>query len=1042
MKIFSNLLDNFDNSQKNIKISGLTPTAISLLCASLAQKTKKSLLYVLDDKIDPEYIQQEILFFLQLDGNKQEIDVLKLPSKSSNERPLFFEKMLTDPDDLKKIVIVNNTSLLEHTVSKVSLSKNVFELLSGVEYKRETILQKFSTLGFAKQDEVYEKMDFSIRGEILDLWAIDSENPVRIVFNDDEIESIYEFDVTTQRRQNKIQKCILRNFQEENTLIMDYFNSSEYVLCHGTGYTNNTEHLFKNFSSIIIEPFSHGNIVDLKIYQMPNFKGRLDLFYKQLEDLLKDDFSFYIILHKSSEIENIKNTIFEKFPKAQSNIIFLSGALREGFISKRHKIAVLTEKEIFDRDYVLDTLDSKSSFEKEKKEIDVFKDSSLDYKIGDFVVHSNYGIGKFLGFNKVATLDKVSEYITIEYANNDKLYVPIYDFTLINKYSNYDSDYKPMLDTLDTITWKKTRRKIEQKIFEMASEIIAIQAKRKQTFGISFKENKVYENEFRDTFPYQETPDQTKAIIEVLDDMNSEYPMERLVCGDVGYGKTEVAIRAAFRAIMNAKQVVLIAPTTILAKQHFNTFQSRFSNYPVKVVMLSRFCTAKEMSDNKKLITDGKADIIISTHSVLRSSLNIQNLGLVIIDEEHRFGVKDKEKLKRLQKNVDILLLSATPIPRTLSMSLNGIKDISVIETPPPTRKEITTHIGEYDKALVKEAINFELNRDGQVFYIYNRIENMAVKFNEIQTLVPNAKIAVAHGQIQSHDLDEIMTKFMNKEYDILLATTIVESGLDIPAVNMMIIDGADRLGLAQMYQLRGRVGRGYEKAFCYVFYPENSTLNENAIKRLQAIQNFQGFGAGFKLALRDLEIRGAGNILGKKQHGYIKEIGFDLYVDMLNKAISSMGSNQSREVNTEINLNINAYIPDKYIPSPPIRMYFYKQFLNMTDAEEIKNIKLELEDRYGKIPLVLENLFALTEVRILAKNMGLLSIIEQKNKIVITIENISSINVDNLLKTVTAFKDNLKFKPENFNVIEIYNFSDNKNEKISLLKKILQAIG
>jgi transcription-repair coupling factor (superfamily II helicase) len=1048
-------LDKIENSKdKNsniFKISGTTKTSNSFIASLLYSKfqNQKSLLYIIDDRISASYIKMEILSFLKImNVDIKEFEVMELPSKSSGERLLFFEKLMQNLTKKKtNIVIANSNALLEQAVSKIKLENDRFELKVGAKVDRENLIKKLTDFGFSRQEEVYEKQDFSIRGEIFDIWLVDFDNPIRVIFDDDEIESIYEFDVTTQRRENKkYESCFVRNFTESNdTIIFDYFDTENFICFYEEKNIGNTKHyLFeKKFFSIVIEPFALG-AKDLKFYESMSFNGNLDLIYKYLGDLFDENFSICIVLYRETEIQNIKNIFYKNFPKAKLKIDFFTGFLREGFYSLDKKIAIFTEKEIFGRDLVEEIgLINKESKENKNisKNLDVFKESSVDYRIGDYVVHDNFGIGKFLGFSQINTGGKVSEYITIEYAKGDKLFVPIFDFKFISKYSNYDSDYIPLLDTMDGFTWKKTRQKIEQKIFEMATEIIAVQAVRKKIKGFDFKENILAESEFGDTFPYQETEDQEKAIEEVLADMSSDTPMERLVCGDVGYGKTEVAIRATFRAIMNTKQVVLVCPTTILAKQHFNTFKNRFLNYPVQVVMLSRFISRKEIENNKKLIEEGKVDIIIATHAIFRSSIKFKDLGLVIIDEEHRFGVKDKEKLKRLQKDVDVLYLSATPIPRTLSMALNGIKDISVIETPPPVRKNITTHICEYDEDLIKKAIDFELARNGQVFFVYNRVENIVSKATDIAKLFPDTKIAIAHGRMSTDELDTIMTDFVEKKYNILIATTIIESGLDIPAVNMIIIDRADKLGLAQIYQLRGRVGRGYEQAFCYLLYPKNASLNENAVKRLQAIQSFQGFGAGFKLAMRDLEIRGAGNILGKKQHGYIKEIGFELYMDMLGKAINSMNGNSLNEIDPDIDLNVSFYIPNTYISSAPIRMYFYKQLLSINNKNEIDAIKLELFDRFGKIPLVLENFFVISEIKFIAKKLKISYIKENKNNININFANSDIVNIDNLLKIVAENKEKIKFKSNNTNIIEIINMSEDKLKKLEFLKYFLENI-
>lgn len=1025
---------------REFRLQGLTLSSINFLIPLIYSKTKtfnKSIIYIIDDKETALFVKMEMLFFIKLLNLDITKDEIFLFSEGENKN-LLFEKLNEFLINGKTTIAVwHSSDLLEMGIDIKNLEKDKFTIKVGdkidILHLKETLLKN----SFNFVDEVYEKNDFNMRGEILDLWPINYENPVRVIFDDDIIESIYEFDITTQRRnlKKKYGNVSIKNFSKNNTIYLDNFYPENFVCFYDNKTIGNTKSCLKkkNFFSFLLEPFSK-EAKDLKLYESMSFNADIDLIVKYLADLLDDDYDIFIIFYKDADINSFKTTLFKnkKFKYSNSkNLHFLKGFLREGFYSLDEKIAFFTEKEIFNRN-LKDEVIVKDK--KINRKIDVFKENLIDYKIGDYVVHNNFGIGKFLGFSNIKVGEKTSEYITIEYSKGDKLFVPVFDFKFITKYSNYDSDYIPILDSMDGFTWKKSRAKIEQKIFEMANSIISLQAIRKKISGFSFKENEIMEKDFKATFPYEETEDQKKAIEDVLTDMSSSFPMERLIAGDTGYGKTEVAIRATFRAIINNKQVLLICPTTLLCKQHYNTFKERFSSYPFKISMLSRFLSKNDIENAKESISQGKTDLIISTHMALRSNIQFKDLGLVIIDEEHRFGVKDKEKLKKLQKNIDILYLSATPIPRTLSMALNGIKDISVIETPPPIRKNITTYIYEYDSKIIKKAINFELSREGQVFYLYNNVEDIEKKRLELLSMFPDKNIAVAHGKMSPSELDEKVTNFIDKKYDILIATTIIESGLDIPKVNMIIIDRADLLGLAQIYQLRGRVGRGYEKAFCYLLFPRDFHLNKNAIKRLEAIKSFQGFGAGIKLAMRDLEIRGAGNLLGKKQHGYIKEIGFELYMDMLKKAISKMNGDNLEDIDCEVDLGISFYIPNSYISSPPIRMYFYKEMINVTSDEEANNIKKELLDRFGSIPRELENFFDILNIKNLAKRLKISSIKENKNIITINFSDPNIININTILEMMEEEKGKIKFKNNNPNAIDLY---VNKN-KIDYIKNIL----
>ncbi len=1040
---FEKIINHYEES-KEFRLQGITFSSINFLVPLIYSKIKtfnKSIIYIIDDKETSLFVKMEMMFFvkiLNLDIKKDEIFLFS--EDEGENKNLLFEKLNENLIQNKPCIAVwHSNDLLDIGIDIKNLEKNKFELKIGEKLNILSLKEILLKNSFNFVDEVYEKNDFNMRGEILDLWPINYENPLRITFDDEIIESIYEFDITTQRRnlKKKYESIFIKNFSKNNnTIYLDNFDPKNFICFYDNKIIGNTKSylLEKNFFSFLIEPFNKAS-KDIKLYESMAFNADIDLITKYLGDLLDDDYNIFIVFYKDADIANFKSTLFKnkKFRNSK-NLHFFNGFIREGFYSLEEKIAFFTEKEIFNRN-LKDEIIVKDK--KINKKVDVFRENSIDYKIGDYVVHNNFGIGKFLGFSNIKVGEKNSEYITIEYSKGDKLFVPIFDFKFISKYSNYDSDYIPMLDSMDGFTWKKSRAKIEQKIFEMANSIISLQAIRKKISGFSFKENKVMEDDFRNTFPYEETEDQKKAIEEVLLDMASDTPMERLIAGDTGYGKTEVAIRAAFRAMINSKQVLLICPTTLLCKQHYNTFKERFSSYPFKISMLSRFLTKKDIEDAKKSILQGKIDLIISTHIALRSNIKFKDLGLVIIDEEHRFGVKDKEKLKMFQKNIDILYLSATPIPRTLSMALNGIKDISVIETPPPIRKNITTYIYEYDAKIIKQAIDFELSRGGQVFYLYNNVEDIEKKREELVSMFPDKNIATAHGQMMPNELDEKVTNFIDKKYDILVATTIIESGLDIPKVNMIIIDRADLLGLAQIYQLRGRVGRGYEKAFCYLLFPKDFSLNKNAIKRLEAIKSFEGFGAGIKLAMRDLEIRGAGNLLGKKQHGYIKEIGFELYMDMLKKAISKMNGEALEDIDCEIDLPISFYIPKTYIPSPPVRMYFYKELISITSDEEAKNIKKELLDRFGTIPKELENFFEVLNIKNLAKNLKISSIKENKNVITINFSDPKIIDINIILDMMEKEKGKIKFKNNSPNAIDLY---VNKN-KLDYIKNILTKL-
>jgi transcription-repair coupling factor (superfamily II helicase) len=1021
--------------KSEIKVSGLTPSSATLMCSHVSKNLEQSILMIVDDTVDISYITNELKFWNTFNKITTYIDYI--PSKDSKKRPQFFYNLVNNKE--KKIIVTNIDSITDNVISFNSLKNETIELKINSIYQISELSSSFTKIGYQNLDEVTEMGEYSIRGEILDIWPSSKEYPIRILFDENKIEQIYEFDPNTQRSIKKINNFSITpigtSFETANEEpLMNYFDNKNFILCFGSSYSQNSIPIFQNHKRISIEPLSVPGVLDFGMQTVVNFQTNWELFFKQFSHWLNSDFNISIILYTDAERKKITDLIHSKYNNL-TKTHFYTGYVREGFISYKAKNIFITEKEIFNRIYEQSAQNKKIN----PSNTDAFKNSSFDYKKGDYVIHSNYGLGKFLGFKRVKAGTKEQDYITIEYSSNDKLYVPMYDFNLVHRYVSSE-DFSPKLDNLGSSYWTRKKESIKNKIWEMAEKIINVQAKRKIAKGISFKSDPVYEKEFQESFPYQETPDQQKAITDVLHDMQSNSPMERLVCGDVGYGKTEVAIRASFRAVINNKQVIILVPTTILAEQHYNNFKNRFAEYPANIAMLSRFQSSKNRNNIIKDIAKGKVDIVIGTHTILRSNIKFSSLGLVIVDEEHRFGVKDKEKIKTLSENIDVLMLSATPIPRTLSMSLGGLKDISLIETPPPTRQEITTHIAPYNETMIKDAINFELQRHGQVFYVFNRVETIHTKYNVLKKIIPNAKIAIAHGRMKSNDLEKVMHAFLAKEIDILLATTIIESGLDIPSVNMMIIDGIEKLGLAQLYQLRGRIGRGYEKAFCYMFYPEGINLTENSIRRLQAIQEFSGLGAGFKLALRDLEIRGAGNILGAKQHGYIKQIGFELYVELLDKALELIKTGkQELETNTEIDISIQAYFPDDYITNPALRISFYKALLNIKTNKDIIEIQDECIDRFGEIPIQAQNLFSISNIKLIANKLKINFIREIKNNIEINFAQNTSINQKAILNTLNNFKNNLKFTPEQPNSIILYNY-DLKN-KLELIKKILYDI-
>ena len=710
-----------------------------------------------------------------------------------------------------------------------------------------------------------------------------------------------------------------------------------------------------------------------------------------------------------------------------------SGRLGNGFEYPTLKFVVLSEKDIFK--------ERKAKKPKKKSQYSGQKINSLsEISVGDYVVHEKYGLGIYRGMEKIESDGITKDYINIEYKDASNLFVPASQLELIQKYSNL-SARKPKLNKLGGTEWEKTKSRVRSQVQIAAQDLVKLYAERQAKEGYAYGKDTVWQKEFEELFPYEETEDQLSAIEDTKRDMESHRIMDRLICGDVGYGKTEVAIRAAFKAVMDSKQVVYLVPTTILAQQHYNSFKERMEHYPVEIAMLSRFCTPKEQKRIFDGLKNGTIDIVIGTHKVLSKNIKYKNLGLLIIDEEQRFGVKQKEKIKQLKKDVDVLALSATPIPRTLHMSLAGIRDMSVLEVPPVDRRAIQTYVMEYNEELVREAIERELGRGGQVYYVYNRVNNIDEVAAGLQRLLPNATVEYAHGQMGERQLETIMSGFINKEIDVLVSTTIIETGLDIPNVNTMIIQDAQLFGLSQLYQLRGRVGRSNRTAYAFLMYRRNSILKEEAEKRLKAIREFTDLGSGFKIAMRDLEIRGAGNLLGAEQSGHMESVGYDLYCKMLNEAVLTMKGEQ-QEVDTfttSIDLSIDAYIPETYIKSESEKLSWYKRIATIETQEESEDMIEEMTDRYGDTPAPLIRLMDVALLREEAHQAWLLSIEQKGSKILFTMNPRAKVCVEEIDGFLKQYRNKMKIKPE---ANPVFVFESTGIPKKDLLAKVREIIG
>ncbi|RDU34824.1 transcription-repair coupling factor [Neobacillus piezotolerans] len=772
---------------------------------------------------------------------------------------------------------------------------------------------------------------------------------------------------------------------------------SEGKIIQGLSLSHHIQDLFqrKAFPVLYLSLFlrhvantSPQNIINISSRQMQNFHGQMHLLKSEMERWRKGGYTVLFLGADSERVGKLQRVLEDYGIEAgmasgdadliPGSVLIMHGSLQGGFELPLQKIAVITEEELFSKR-------PRKSRQRQKLSNAERIKSYSELKIGDYVVHVNHGIGKYLGIETLVINGLHKDYLHIRYQGTDKLYVPVDQIDLVQKYVGSEGK-EPKIYKLGGSDWKRVKKKVQSSVQDIADDLIKLYAEREAAVGYAFSPDGDMQREFDSTFPYQETEDQLRSIHEIKRDMEKPRPMDRLLCGDVGYGKTEVAIRAAFKAIADGKQVAFLVPTTILAQQHYETIRERFQDYPINIGLLSRFRSRKQQTETIKGLKAGTVDIVVGTHRLLSKDVVYRDIGLLIIDEEQRFGVTHKEKIKQLKTNVDVLTLTATPIPRTLHMSMLGVRDLSVIETPPENRFPIQTYVMEYNGMLVKEAIERELARDGQVYFLYNRVEDIERKAEEISMLVPDARVTYAHGQMTENELESVMISFLAGEFDVLVSTTIIETGVDIPNVNTLIVHDADRMGLSQLYQLRGRVGRSNRIAYAYFTYRKDKVLTEVAEKRLHAIKEFTELGSGFKIAMRDLSIRGAGNLLGAQQHGFIDSVGFDLYSQMLKEAIEERQGKQSEveRPTVEIDLEIDAYIPDAYIGDGHQKIEMYKRFRGIDGIEDLNELEEELKDRFGEYPDEVSYLFNVAEIKIHALNAGVESIKQVKDTITI----------------------------------------------------------
>ncbi len=882
--------------------------------------------------------------------------------------------------------------------------KLTFETGQSVDF--EDLLKKLQSIGLKREDMVEQVGDFCVRGGIVDLFVWNFDDPLRIEFFGDTIESIRRFDVFNQRSTGHLNEIIiLPNLKNENGVFIDELLPADTIIfledidAAGSGIEKNFaaaqsiflenkqagveenepakrylskekfDKILENYSIVDTNLVSPKNAlkIDFNVKPHPEFNGSAKLFLEYLDKQTKKIPNPRIIIQCGShnQSDRLQDIIDEEDIPFNGKVV--SGTIHNGFMAPEMNLQILTDHEIFNR------FKRRMTYKRFKSGEYLRQLSSLN--LYDYVVHIDYGIGRFMGMEMLDLGQVKKECIKVAYRDGDNLFVTVDRLNRIQKFSSEDGP-APRLTKLGTTEWERAKTKTKESVKKIASELISIYAQRKALGGIHFSADNQWQKELEASFVFEETEDQIKSIAEVKNDMESDEPMDRLLCGDVGFGKTEVALRAAFKAIMDGRQAAILAPTTILAFQHYQTFKDRLVEFPVNVSLLNRFRTQKEQKRILEELAAGKVDLIVGTHRILSNDVRFKDLGLLVIDEEQRFGVKQKEKLKQYRYSVDVLSMTATPIPRSLHMALMGARDFSNIDTPPSNRLPIHTEIINWDDDRLNYLIMKEISRGGQVYFVHNRVETILGIKEALSQIVPDARIAVGHGQLPERKLEKVIFDFMQNKYDVLLATMIIENGLDIPNVNTIIVNRADKLGLSQLYQLRGRVGRSSNQAYAYLLVPSQDKITATARKRLRAIQDFTDLGSGYKVALRDLEIRGAGNLLGKEQSGFVQSVGFDMYCRILDEAVKELkqGGAQpeipvtvSNDIDIKLDVDFDLLIPDKYILSEMERISIYHRLVNFSDIEQVESVKSELDDRFGNLPQEVHQFLKAVELKILA---------------------------------------------------------------------------
>ena len=1139
---FVDIVKEIENKKSPIDISGLTDVGMIQILLGINEYAKKPIALITYNEIQAKQIVDNLKTFTDkvIFFPKKEIVTYDYIAESKDLPYERIDALNKIKEKRTPIIVTTIESLMQKLPAKETLYKNAINLKIGEVYSLEQLKQKLVSLGYVRCELIEGRGQFSVRGGILDV-SLDDKIGVRIEFWGDEVDSIRNFAIVSQRSINtldkveiypaheyileakiedickKIRKNITDDKQEEiieedieqikagnyiskidkyfdcfynkqDTLI-DYLKENYIIAIDEESKVSqraiNILQDINNLSKALLEKekivpqalngmltydvidekleksgktilyLDKQDVVTKKLTEKYTFEYREINYYKSeienlfddLRKLLKDNKNVYILVDNKEKTKKLKD-ILEKqeipakieekldktiIVKSKEKIVTIGvGKISSGFENYEINQVVISADDLIDGGKKKRTVANKAYKEGEKV---VF----ADLKIGDYVVHKTYGIGIYIGVNTITADRTTKDYIKIKYQNDDILYVPTNQLDSIRKYIGGDA-IQPKINKLGSKEWSETKAKVKKNLRAVARELIELYAKREKAKGFAFSKDTPWQAEFEAKFPYQETDDQLRCIDEVKKDMEMSRPMDRLLCGDVGYGKTEVAIRAAFKAVMDQKQVAYLVPTTVLADQQYQEFKERMKDFPIKVELLNRFRSAKQQKETIRKLKLGEVDVVVGTHRLLSKDVEFKDIGLLIIDEEHRFGVKAKEKIKQYKANIDVLTMTATPIPRTMHMSIVGIRDMSVIYEPPQNRKPVQTYVLEYDTEVIKEAITKELERNGQVFYIFNNVENIQKKADTISRLVPEAVVSYAHGRMTGTQIEDIMKDFIDGKSNVLVCTTILESGIDIPNANTIIVENADRMGLAQLYQIRGRVGRSDKQAYAYITYKRDKMLSEVADKRLKAIKEFTEFGSGFKIAMRDLEIRGAGSLLGEIQSGHLEQVGYDTYCNLLNEVVKEMkGEEVVEDIDIQIDLNVTSYIPDEYISDSAQKIEIYQNIALCKNEEDIQNEIDEIIDRFGNMPPELENLLDIARIKYLAKNLYITKIMSKRTAVVFTFEQ-SKFNV-NIEELVKQYRNRIKFSPGVKPMITLEIGTTNERQILNDVQEVLKIL-